>query len=164
MFGVRRAGALLLGMAVASGLAACGEADNEYVANNDAGLFVRLPADWTVYEVANDNPAADPRTDVDAGRWRVVFDASDSPSRAHLEQPVPDAPVGFVEIVPTAMLEGAQLSSHAALRSMLLGGQADPLDPSSDVDVEVLDYEEVDLGHHWGNRIVAKLPAPEWRT
>jgi hypothetical protein len=160
MFGARGAGTLLLAMAVATGVAGCGDADNEYVANNDAGLFVRLPADWTVYQVADNNPAADPRTDADAGRWRVVFDASESPTRAHLDQLVPDAPVGFVEIVPTALLEGAQLTSHAALRSMLLAGQGDPLDPSIDVDVEVLDYEEVDLGHHWGNRIVAEMPAP----
>jgi hypothetical protein len=149
----------LVGIAVAMVLfgSACGGADNEYVANNDAGLFVRLPADWAVFEVSTSNPAGDPRTDPEAGAWRVVIDGSDHPSRAHLEVAAPDEPVGFVEIVPTALIQNTSLTSHMALRSLLFNGEADPLDESSTADV--LDYEEIDLGHHWGNRIVAELPA-----
>jgi hypothetical protein len=155
----RRVVGLAMALSALVGLgAACGSPDNEYVANTDAGLFVRLPADWTIFEVASDNPAADPRIDPDAGAWRVVFDAAEDPSRAHLEVPVPDDPVGFVEIVPTAMMENTRLTSHAALRSLIFAGEGDPLDPTSGV--EVLDYEEIDLGHHWGNRLVAELNAP----
>jgi hypothetical protein len=149
----------VLGIAIATLVVAgaCGGADNEYVANTEAGLYVRLPADWTIFEVASNNPAGDPRTDPEAGPWRVVIDGSDEPSRAHLEVAAPDEPVGFVEIVPTALIQNASLSSHTALRSLLFNGESDPLDTSSGADV--LDYEEIDLGHHWGNRLVAEVTA-----
>lgn len=135
--------------------AGCGGPDNVYVANADAGVFVRLPTDWTVFTVADQDPTGDPRTDPEAGTWRVLIDGAARPDRAHIELRAPAEPVGFVEIVPTGLIEGGeQISSHSALRSLLLGGSSDPLEADG---VEVVEYEEIDLGHHWGNRVVAEV-------
>jgi len=136
-------------------LAGCGGPDNVYVAHADAGVFVRLPADWTVFTFADKDPTADPRTDPSAGTWRVVIDGAVDADRAHIESPSPTEPVGFVEILPTGLIEGGeQISNHASLRSLLLGGSSDPLDAPG---VDVVAYEEIDLGHHWGNRVVAEV-------
>ncbi len=144
--------ALLVGLVAAAG---CGGPDNVYVANTDAGVFVRLPTDWTVFGIVDKDPTGDPRTDPDAGTWRVVIDGAVEPDRAHIEARSPTEPVGFVEIVPTGLIEGGeQISSHSSLRSLLLGGSSDPLDAPG---VDVVEYEEIDLGHHWGNRVVAEV-------
>lgn len=143
------------GLALVAVLGGCGGPDNVYVAHPDAGVFVRLPPDWAVFTIADKDPTADPRSDPSAGTWRVVIDGAVDADRAHIESRSPTEPVGFVEIVPTGLIEGGeQISNHASLRSLLLGGSSDPLDAAG---VEVVAYEEIDLGHHWGNRVVAEV-------
>jgi hypothetical protein len=131
-----------------------GERDNAYVAHSEAGLFLRLPPDWETFQVYNDNPAADPLTDPEAGPWRLVFDGASEPDRAHLEEPTPEDPVGFVEIQPTP--QGTGLTSYAEMRSLLgTTESAEPVDPLDSPDFDVLDYEEFDIGGYYGNRLTA---------
>jgi hypothetical protein len=153
-----------------SGLVGCGDADNVYVTNERAGVFVSLPPDWTTFEVlgrdpsVRDNPVLDPT----GGRWRVVFDSSTDPSRFNLETAEPDSPVGFLDVVPASLVANPSdqarnplpLTDSSVLRSSLFRFAADPLDPeleSLGVELEVLQYDEIELDGYWGNRLVGQL-------
>lgn len=139
-------------------LAACGnERDNTYIENANAGVFVRLPLDWTVFPVEDGNPVADPAVDLSFGPWRVLVDGATSPSRSHLEEAAPDEPVGFAFVTP---LSGSDfVPSMATLRSLATPDNSDPLDGSVP-GLVVEEYDEIDLGHAWGNRITAEVPQP----
>ena len=133
-------------------LPACGGSESTYVEEPGSGLFLRLPADWEVFGVVDGDPAGDPRVDVDAGAWQVGFDGASRPDRSHLEETAPDAPVGTAEVVPLA---GLQLPiAQATLRTLFT---ADGSDPLVDGGVDELEYDEVDLGSHWGNRLVGTV-------
>ena len=147
---------LVLAMLLGATAVGCGdgERDNTYIAHSEAGLFLRLPPDWETFQVYSDNPAADPLTDAEAGPWRLVFDGAHEPDRAHLEEPTPEEPVGFVEIQPTP--QGTGLTTYAEMRSLLgATDSADPVDPLDSPDFDVLDYEEFDIGGYYGNRLTA---------
>lgn len=135
-------------------LVACGGPDNTYVSERGSGLFLRLPADWAVFPVENGRPAADPSTDVDFGAWRVLIDGDDRPDRSHGEELSPGAPVGTVQVVPRALFQTPPPLAQSTLRSLFTGDGSDPLVGTAYADVE---YDEVDLGHHWGNRITATM-------
>jgi hypothetical protein len=153
-----------------SGLAGCGDPDNVYVANERAGVFVRLPPDWTTFEVLGRDPSVrdSPVLDPSGGRWRVVFDSSSEPSRFNLETAEPDSPVGFLDVIPASLVanpadqarNSLPLTDSSVLRSSLFRFAADPLDPelsSLGVDLEVVDYDEIELDGYWGNRLVGQL-------
>jgi hypothetical protein len=151
-------------------LAGCGDADHNYVANERAGVFLKLPTDWETFEVLGRDPTVrdSPVLDPSGGRWRVVFDSSSRPSRFNLEEPEPDSPVGFVAVTPGSLVANPAdpgrnpipLDDSAVLRSSLFDFAADPFDAerfSAQVVIEPLDYEEVDLDGFWGNRLIARL-------
>ncbi len=142
--------------------AGCGDPDNVYVANERAGVFLKLPNDWTTFQVERADPTANPRTSAEAGEWSVIVDAADQPLRSHLEEAAPEAPVGMLQIIPTPFLqdpEGNPISlTNQVLRALLLNLEGDPL---TEPGVEVVKYVEVDLGHHWGIRLTAKLSQAE---
>jgi hypothetical protein len=146
---------VVLALTIVASVAGCGESerDNAYVEHADAGLFMRLPADWETFQVLNDNPTKDPRTDADGGPWRVIFDGAPDADRAHLEEPSPDDPVGFAEIDPTP--GGTGVTSHAEMRSLLTStaDSFEAVDPLESPDFDVIDYEEFDLGSFYGNRL-----------
>lgn len=146
-------------LALGGALAACGGGrDNEYVQQTEAGLFVRLPADWTTFQLLEGDPTVDPRVDPAGGAWQVLIDGSASPSRQHLEQVLPDEPLGIVQIEPTPA--GTGPTSHLQLRSLL---QFDPLagDPLEDPSLDVVDYAEFDDGDFFGNRLVVDRETDE---
>ena len=144
-----RSGALVVGIALLLG--ACGDAESTYVEEPRSGLFIRLPADWTVFPVEDGNPAGDPRLDATVGRWSVFIDGAEVASRSHAEQALPEAPLGNVQITPLATLQQPPPLAQASLRRFFNVDASDPLvDASTVADLE---YEEIDLGHAWGNRL-----------
>jgi hypothetical protein len=138
-----------LSIGVALLVAACGSPDNTYVEERGSGLFLRLPDDWEVFELQSGSPAAD-RTDPAFGAWRVVIDGAETPSRAHGENPAPSEPVGAVSVTPLRSLQTPLPLNLSSLRTLFPPGQTDPLVEGDVTDIE---YEEVDLGHHWGVRL-----------
>ena len=55
----------------------CGDAEHVYVADEDTGVFLQLPKDWTVFEVEDGNANVNPRTDASSGEWAVIIDGSE---------------------------------------------------------------------------------------
>jgi hypothetical protein len=150
-----RSGAIAGGLAAtALLLGACGDAENTYVEEQGSGLFMRLPEDWEVFPVEDANPAGNPRIDADFGPWSVLIDGAERPNRAHGEEANPDEPVGTVQVVPLALFQSPPPLAHATLRGFFMVDGSDPLE--SDV-VTDLEYDEVDLGHHWGNRLIGTV-------
>ena len=144
-----RSGALIGGLALLLG--ACGGADNTYVEEQSSGLFVRLPADWEVFPIEGGKPAGDPRLDTDFGPWRVIIDGAERPARAHGEDPLPDEPVGTIQVVPVGAEIPLTLSS---LRSLFPIDGSDPLEGG---DITDLEYQEIDLDEHWGSRLTGTM-------
>jgi hypothetical protein len=132
-------------------LGACGDAEHTYVEEPRSGLFVRLPPDWSVFPVDDGNPAGDPRRDPTTGRWSVIVDGAEVPSRSHAEDALPDAPLGNVQITPLAMLQERLPLAQATLRRFFTADSSDPLVATATI--ADLEYEEIDLGHAWGNRV-----------
>ena len=124
-------------------LLGCGDADNVYVADEETGVYLRLPKDWTVFEVEDGNANVNPRTDPTSGEWAVIIDGASDPRRSHLEDLAPNDPVGRASVlnITTAQLP----RTHAALRSLLTEDGSDPLEtPSPDLQVE--SYDEIEIG------------------
>ena len=147
-----RSGALIVGMALLLG--ACGGPDNTYVEERGSGLFVRLPADWEVFPVEDGKPAVNGRVDPDFGAWRVMIDGAERPHRAHGEQPLPDEPVGTVQVVPIELFQTPLPLAYSSLRSLFPAGTEDPLQDDTVTEVE---YQEIELGENWGSRLVATI-------
>jgi len=143
-----RSAALVSGLVVLLG--ACGDAESTYVEEQSSGLFMRLPADWTVFQVEDGEPGGDPRVDLGFGPWSVLIDGAERPNRAHGEDENPDEPVGTVQVVPLAMFQTPPPIAHASLRGFFTVDGSDPLEGTG---IEDLEYEEIDRGDHWGNRI-----------
>jgi hypothetical protein len=135
-------------------LGACGDADNTYVEEQSSGLFMRLPADWTVFPVEDGEPAGDPRVDLGFGPWSVLIDGAEQPDRAHGEDANPNEPVGTVQVVPLSAFQSPPPLAHAALRGFFTTDGTDPLEGTG---IDDLEYEEIDNGDHWGNRITASM-------
>jgi len=153
LWGVTTVGGRLAVLAIVL-VAACGGPDNTYVSEKGSGLFLRLPPDWTVYPLESGKPASDPTTDADFGVWRVLIDGDHHPDRAHGEELAPGAPVGTVQVVPRVAFSTPLPLAQGALRSLFMPDGSDPLEALDLTDIE---YHEIDLGHHWGNRLIATV-------
>jgi hypothetical protein len=143
------------------GAGGCGRSDVTYVSNKDAGFFLKVPDNWTVYQVNSGNVAADIRIEVE-GSWSVYLDSADPPARSHIEDPNPGSPIASIVIVPLTRLEAngeAPSATHAALRSMVLNGEADPLIVGAAGEIAVDEYVETEFDNgYWGNHITVQLP------
>jgi hypothetical protein len=143
---------------LACALGACGAPTVRYVSNSTGGLFLKVPHAWGVFPVSDGNVAPSPSQM--PGEWKVIVDGADAPSRGHAEDAVPEAPVGIVEVTPTALFQDpTKLASNAGLRSLMLASGTDPFETAqTDPSVKILDYSEVDDGQgYWGNHMTVKL-------
>lgn len=141
-------------------LTACSHSDVEYVSNRDAGVFLKLPESWGTFPALDGD--VDPSAGEAPGTWRVLFDGSDSPSRSAVEAPQPEAPVGYIEVSPTALVgDAGSIGTNVALRSLLY--TTDPLEAAKTDDrVEVVTYEEIELDNgYWGNRLTLRFAESE---
>jgi hypothetical protein len=161
----RGVGAFVVALAAGSALAACGGSGYEYVSNDEAGIFFKVPDDWSVIEV-NTDPGTLGRPGVPLD-WARVVDSSPSPNVTNFTTAVPADPVGaaFVEPVETATqrddLDLAMLRTYAL--SGYVAEDAEPADPLAlnqepDGPVEVVDGYDLSLdGGFHGQRIVFNL-------
>jgi hypothetical protein len=165
----RRASVRVVTLAAAVLVAAsCGGDDFQYLSNQDAHLFFRLPDDWRVFgqeelfEAQMDAgvgfPAAD---DLRRRVWMRGFDASGDAEAVDVLQLGGDHPRGLAEVRALNASERDTMSL-AALRRV---GGVDPLEagqtPGSGV--QVLDLEEISEGDARGFRIVVSITS-ESRT
>ncbi len=143
----------------------CGGSGYEYVSNDAAGIFFKVPDDWSVFEVDTD-PGTLGRPGVPLD-WARVVDSSASPTVTNFISAVPAEPVGaaFVEPVETAAQRDAldlEMLRTYALAGYLEEGTepADPLALNQEPDgpVEVVNGYDVNLeGGFRGQRIVFNL-------
>jgi len=133
-------------------LVACGGADAQYVSNEKAGLFVKIPTQWKTFplqagDVKPDGLMAAPEV------WRVGIDGAAQPRRSDFESAAPDAPNGVVEVIP---IDSTKLTSSPSL-GMLRDLVTQTTDPTTGQQtasaVNVLQDEEVEMGSgFWGLR------------
>ena len=161
----RRAVPVLVALtAVAPLLAACAGSGYRYVENGDEGAYFKVPDGWELYEVdfhdtlPTDRPLPDGAELVE-GPWRVVFDSAPDPSVNHIDELQPEHVVGQAEI-GAIRTDRRDTLTLADLRSLVLGGEADPIDlyEQGSTDLELVDYEEIATADGLrGNRIVVNV-------
>jgi len=148
----------LAGVATAVALGAlataCGSSGYEYVSNNDAGLYFRVPGDWTVFDV--DTTAGRPDAVVPSSPWIRVLDASTRPDESNYLEAVPTAPVGIAEIQPLELRrDDVNLST---LRALALDNQGDPVrmvEEGSNPNIELVSLDDVSTADGFrGERLV----------
>jgi hypothetical protein len=136
-------------------IAGCGGPSAQYVANSDEGFFLKFPNSWQRFDIEESQRPEDATEDA----WQVFLDANDDPTVDHLEDIDLDRPVALVEIRPLLQAQRQQVSL-GYLRSLVLGGQADPmaLVSQGDPNIELVSYEELtESGGHWGSWIVVTV-------
>jgi len=160
--------------AAAAALAGCGGDGHEYVSNADAGMYARVPEDWTVIEPPADE---DPNTPGDASQiWTRVFDSSDDPTLDHLDGYAPEDPMVLMQATPLTLTERDDLD-YSVLRSGGLG--VDPISvlemleaqrilaenggeapPQAEISIQLLDSSDLttDDGYR-GERVVFRFVA-----
>lgn len=154
-----------LGAALGVGLAACGGSGYEYVSNDSAGIFFRVPDDWSVIDVeTDDGTLGRPGVPLD---WVRVVDSSPVPTATNYLTPVPTSPVGIAVVEPVETATQRDELSLEMLRTYALSGYVEetdtPVDPlalnqEADGLVEVVDGYDINLaGGFHGQRIVFEL-------
>lgn len=149
---------MVLAVACATVLAACGAPKYQYVKSTSDRTFMRVPSKWTLYDEDDLLEASDDSTESKEQfkklTWSVAFDASPKPSLDNILSQT-GHPSGLVQ-VRTLLPEQRDTFKLADLRSLLL-----PFDPLSDEaqaqgDVEVLDLKDVrrDGGLHGSELLI----------
>ena len=140
----RRRGSLLVVVAIALTVTACGGSGYEYVENDDAGLYFRVPDTWSVVPVDTTDEAI-PETLLQSEQWVRLLDKSSDPDLANLQTLLPAQPVGLASVSSVATNTERDALDYVALRSMALGGEDDPLELASTVDsgVELISLDDV---------------------
>jgi hypothetical protein len=133
---------VVLVVALAFGAVACGgDSGYDYVSNNGAGLYFRVPNDWTVFDI--DTNAGRVDAVVPASPWIRVLDASATPSESNYLADIPTDPVGIAEIQPLQLRRDAV--NLSALRALALDGQGDPVqlvEEGSNPNIELVSLED----------------------
>ncbi|HET9542566.1 MAG TPA: hypothetical protein VFP02_05775, partial [Acidimicrobiales bacterium] len=119
---LRRRGVGILGVALVLGLAlaACGGSGYEYVSNDEAGIFFKVPDDWAVIDVdTDDGTLGRPGVPLD---WVRVVDSSPVPTVTNYRTPVPTDPVGIAVVEPVETASQRDGLSLEMLRTYALSG------------------------------------------
>jgi len=152
----RRRGSLLVVVVIALTVGACGDSGYEYVENDDAGLYFRVPDTWSVVPVDTTDEAI-PETLLQSEQWVRLLDRSADPGLANLQAVLPAEPVGLASVSTVATNTERDALDYVVLRSMALGGEDDPLalasTPDSGVDLVSIADVTTDEGLR-GERIV----------
>lgn len=149
---------------VAGALISCGGSNYHYVKSSSDRTYMRIPADWTLYDedalLKSSDDSAEAKAAFKKMTWSVAFDADPSPSLEHILTQA-HHPTGLVQ-VRTLTPTQRDSFSLADLRKLLL-----PFDPLSDDaqssgEVEVLDAKEIkrDGGLH-GWEFLLNIPAED---
>jgi hypothetical protein len=89
---------VVVGAALAPGASGCGHSGYQYVANEDLGVYARLPDDWAVYDEADLFPDVSER-ELESRRtdlWVRTFDAAADPSVEASQSPGGGHPTGIM--------------------------------------------------------------------
>jgi hypothetical protein len=157
-----------VGIAVAAlGLvaASCGGSGYEYVSNDEAGIFFKVPDDWSVIDVdTDDGTLGRPGVPLD---WVRVVDSSSVPTVTNYRTPVPADPVGIAVVEPVETASQRDGLSLEMLRTYALSGYVaetdTPVDPlvlnqEADGPLEMIAGYDINLdGGFHGQRIVFDL-------
>lgn len=150
--------AVLAGLSVvaALGLAGCGDNGYEYVANDDAGLYFRVPDDWAVLEVDTTDTGRPTAIGDPIEAWTRLLDDSPTPGPANFAAAVPAYPVGvaIVEAVPDQATRDTL--DYATLRGLANGG-TDPYEQSftEGSNVQLVDlYDVTESDSVRGQRVI----------
>jgi hypothetical protein len=112
--------------AVAFGaLSACGGSGYEYVQNDDAGLYFRVPDSWTVLEVEETDSGRPAPAVATPDPWLRLIDRSPTPGAGNYQASLPGYPVGLASVRAVESAEARDGLDYATLRSSVLG--EDPL-------------------------------------
>ena len=163
----RFARVVLAGLTVigALGLAGCGDSGYEYVSNKDAGLFFRVPDDWTVLDVETGDTGRPSAVGDPIDAWTRLLDRSPEPGAANFTATVPAYPVGIasVEAVPD---QGARDTlDYETLRGLAYGG-TDPYTESfaEDSNVQLVDlYDVTESDSVRGQRVIFTVRGEDGR-
>jgi hypothetical protein len=149
--------AVVVVLVVALAGAGCGAGSGQqYLTNDDAGLFLRFPDSWEKFELSGEQRPASRVPEI----WSYSFDASEEPDpNSWAAAGLPD-PSGFVQVTGLVTNNPRDTISLSFLRSRSLGGSADPfqlLEDGSD-EIELVDYDEpVNDAGYFGVRITLNL-------
>jgi hypothetical protein len=145
--------------------ASCGGSGYEYVSNDEAGIFFKVPDDWSVIDVdTDDGTLGRPGVPLD---WVRVVDSSSAPAVTNYRTPVPADPVGIAVVEPVETASQRDGLSLEMLRTYALSGYVaetdTPVDPlvlnqEADGPLEMIDGYDINLdGGFHGQRIVFDL-------
>jgi hypothetical protein len=117
---------LATALAILAGVSGCGTSGYQYVANEDLGIYAKLPDDWAVYDETELFPDDTERQrDQRAEQaWLRSFDAATEPSAEASQSLGTDTPAGYVIVRALTQQEREQLDL-----SSLRGGGNPELDP-----------------------------------
>ena len=155
---------LVLALAAGLALGACGSPDYHYVKSTTERTFMRVPADWTLFDeddlLKSSDESPEAKEQFKQLTWSVAFDASPKPSLDHILT-VSDHPTGLTQ-VRTLLPAQRDTFSLSDLRSVLL--RFDPLSEEAQQagEVEVLESKEVQReGGLHGSELLLNLKTPE---
>ena len=135
---------MLLGAGAAL-VVGCGSPNYHYVKSTSNRTYMRVPANWTLYDeddlLEGSDNSAEMKAEFKRLSWSVAFDADPSPSPEHILAQA-NHPTGLVQVRTLTPIQRDSFSL-SDLRRVLL-----PFDPLSDDaqssgEVEVLDAKEV---------------------
>jgi hypothetical protein len=157
----------LAGLTVCSGLAlaACGGSGYEYVSNKDAGLYFRVPDDWTVLTVDTEDTGRPPAIGDPDDAWTRLLDRSPTPGAANYVAAVPDYPVGLASVEAVPDRAARDELDYATLRSLAYGG-TDPYAESqlAETDVQLVQlYDVTEREDIRGQRVVFTVHGDDGR-
>lgn len=148
-------------------LGACGGSKYHYVKSTSDRTFMRVPADWTLFDeddlLRSSDESPEAKEQFKELTWSVAFDASPEPSLDHILT-VSDHPTGLTQ-VRTLLPTQRDTFSLSDLRSVLL--RFDPLSEEAQQagEVEVVETKEVERdGGLRGSELLLNLKTPEGET
>jgi hypothetical protein len=143
-------------------LAACGSSDVQYVKNQKAGVYLKVPKAWGVFPLAEGHPMELGSKPVTNGAsvvadkptpWLVGFDGAQQPTREDFDADVPAEPIGIVEVVPMDYITNFNPSVQA-LKDLMTGKSTSSTGIDTSPAREVEGYEQVELSSgHWGIKL-----------
>jgi hypothetical protein len=162
--------AVVVGLGLALLASACAGSGNNFVQNDEYGVYARVPGGWTVFDndeileaVTGRDPDSRPSESPLRPRvWLSGFDARDDPTAGEVIELGTDEPRGYVQILQLTRSQREQINL-STMRGSVLGVDplaSNPLTGQSGGDAEVLTDEpvEFDGGYHGLHTVIAIQP------
>ncbi len=145
-------------------LSACGGSGYEYVQNDDAGLYFRVPETWTVLEVEEAESGRPDPVAATPDAWLRLIDRSPTPGAGNYQASLPAYPVGLASVRAVESAEARDALDYATLRSSVLGEDPLVLADQPDSTLELVDGYDIttDEGLR-GQRLVYSVEVEDGR-